>query len=398
MPWNQSTVVNERCKFVVTYLKGVVQMSELCAGYGISRPTGYKWVKRYARFGPAGLYDLSRAAHHCPHRMSDEVAQWMLQERREHPGWGARKIVARFKRHCAARTAPSRSAVSQLFKRAGLSTQHQPRKHPARGGRRATAAQHPNELWTMDFKGHFRTADHRYCYPLTIMDHATRYLLACRGGLDTSGQWVIPYIDRLFREYGLPAVIHSDNGAPFACVRSIGGLSRLSVHWLKLGIALERSRPACPQDNPAHERMHRGLKAHTARPPAASLRAQQRRFDGFLHEYNHERPHEALADRMPAQLYRSSPRAYPAQLPTAQYPGHLETRRVNKGCLKWKGKFLFIGKVLSEEVLGLEEVEDGLWSVYFFQHLLARLDERQGKLIEVLRVNDVPGRTCKRCS
>jgi putative transposase len=355
MPWNESTVVSERCRFVMTYLHGQMQMHELCAQFRISRPTGYKWVRRFQQEGAAGLYDLSRAPHRCPHRMSDEIAQWMLQERRKHPTWGARKILVRYKRCFDNPAAPSRSAISQLFKRAGLSKPPKRRKPPEHAGRPATPVSEPNQLWTMDFKGHFRTRDHRYCYPLTVMDGASRYLLACRGALNTCSQWVIPCIDRLFREYGLPATIHSDNGAPFASYRSIGRLSRLSVHWLKLGIVIERSRPACPQDNAAHERMHRTLKAHTTRPPAAHLGLQQRRFDDFVHEYNHERPHEALADHTPAEVYHRSTRTYPAQLPTPEYPGHFETRRVRKGCLKWRGKLLFIGKVLNGEVIGLKD-------------------------------------------
>ena len=191
----------------------------------------------------------------------------MLQERCTHPAWGARKIVARFKRRFARATAPSRSAVSQLFKRAGLSEAVSRRRKPERAGGAHAPVSEPNALWTIDFKGHFRTRDHRYCYPLTVMDAATRYLLACRGGLNTRTGWVMSFVDQLFKEYGLPTAIHSDNGSPFACYASVGRLSRLSLHWLKLGIAIERSRPACPQDNPAHERMHRTLKAHTTLAP-----------------------------------------------------------------------------------------------------------------------------------
>ena len=380
MPWNESTAVNERCRFVMSYLEKQLPMSELCADYGITRPTGYKWVNRFEQWGLAGLEDLSRAPHHCPHRMSEEVAQWMLQERCTHPSWGARKIVARFKRRFARATAPSRSAVSQLFKRAGLSQAVSRRRKPERAGGAHAPVSEPNALWTIDFKGHFRTRDHRYCYPLTVMDGATRYLLACRGGLNTRTGWVMSFVDQLFKEYGLPTAIHSDNGSPFACYASVGRLSRLSLHWLKLGIAIERSLLACPQDNPAHERMHRTLKAHTTRPPAAHLALQQTRFDHFLHEYNQERPHSAIADRTPAELYRPSARAYPSHLPSPEYPGHFEQRRVRKGCFKWKNQLRFIGKVLDGQVLGLEEIDDGVWSIHLFNHLLGRLDEHDGKV------------------
>ena len=384
MPWRETRVVDERCRFVMTYLRGQVPMEELCAEYRISRPTGYKWVERYEQEGPRGLHDRSRAPHHCPHRIDAQTAQWMIEDRRAHPTWGARKIVVRFKQRYPRKAAPAPSSVSELFKREGLvRARKRAKQPPERVGRAAHAVNEPHQLWTLDFKGQFRTGDHRYCYPLTIMDSASRYLLACRGQLNTRGAWVLPFIDRLFQEHGLPQAVHSDNGAPFACYPSIAGLSRLSVHWLKLGIRVQRSRPACPQDNPAHERMHRTLKADTARPPAASLRAQQQRFDRFVAEYNHERPHEALADQTPAQLYRSSTRPYPARLPEPAYPGHFEHRRViGNGCLKWKGQFIFVSGVLSGETLGLEEVDDGLWYVYFYDHLLARFDEQTGKLFE----------------
>jgi putative transposase len=384
MPFSEITAVDERCRFVTTYLSDVVSMSDLCAEYRISRPTGYKWVERYRQYGPAGLYDRSRAPHDCPHRMDDEVAQWMLQDRRQHPTWGARKIVRRFKTRFPKQHAPSPSAVAELFNREGLSRPAKRTRRPHRAGGQHPNAINPHDLWTIDFKGQFRTGDRHYCYPLTIMDCASRYLLACRGALNTCGHWVIPFMDRLFKEHGLPHSIHSDNGAPFCSFNSIAGLSRLSVHWLKLGITIERSRPGCPQDNPIHERMHRTLKADTARPPATNLRTQQTRFDHFTHEYNRERPHEGIEERIPAQLYRSSPRPYPARLPEPEYPGHFEQRRIaSNGCLKLKGNVLFIGAVFSGEELGLEEVDDGIWHIHFYHHLLARLDERNWKIIEV---------------
>lgn len=384
MPFKETDRMDERCRFVVTYLSGQFDMSELCRSFGISRPTGYKWVERYRRGGALGLQERSRAPQHCPHRMSDELAHWFLAERRRRPHWGPRKLLARHKRAFPHRARPSRSALAALLCRLGLS---QPRRRRralrAAGRQRAVQVYQPNELWTIDFKGQFRTADHRWCYPLTLMDQASRYLLGCRGQLEISTAGVEREMDRLFKDYGLPQAIHSDNGAPFAST-GLAGLSQLSVKWLKLGIALHRSRPGCPQDNGAHERMHRTLKAETARPPAAHLRAQQRCFDRFQGEYNHERPHETLADRTPIELYHPSPRAYPARLPRPEYPGHFEVRRVAaNGCIKWQGRFVFIGMALRGECLGMEEIDDGLWSICFMSHLLARLDLRTMKLINV---------------
>lgn len=387
MPWTETTVMDERCRFVLAYRdrKGV-PISQLCAEHRISRPTGYKWIRRYEESGICGLYDRSRAPHECPHRMAEEVAHWMLQDRRAHPRWGARKIIQRYRRAYPKRHPPSESAVCALFKREGLvGERKRMRKSPACKGTSATAARFPNELWTMDFKGQFRTGDHRYCYPLTVMDSASRYLLCCHGELDTCGSWVSECVDKLFREYGLPEAIHSDNGSPFAAAHSLGGLSRVAVHWMKLDIRIERSRPACPQDNPAHERMHRTLKAETTRPAAAHLRAQQRRFDRFKAEYNHERPHEAIGDRTPGEVYVRGARGYPSRLREPDYPGHFEVRRVNdnNGCFKWSSEYMFIGRAFSSERLGFEEIDDELWNVYFFNHLIARFDSESRKIIQV---------------
>jgi transposase InsO family protein len=315
--------------------------------------------------------------------MSEQSARWFLAARRRRPRWGPRKLLKRFKDAFPGRAAPSRSAIAALLRRAGLSQPPRRRMRRQKGGRRTLRVYRPNELWTIDFKGQFRTADQRWCYPLTVMDRASRYLVGCHGSLRIDTGEVERLMQRLFHQYGLPEAIHSDNGAPFAST-GLAGLSRLSVQWLKLGIRLHRSRPGCPQDNGAHERMHRTLKAETARPPAAHLRAQQRRFVRFRAEYNHQRPHEALADQPPAKLYQPSLRQPPSKLPKPQYPGHFEVRRVaENGCIKWQGQFVFIGAALRGEWLGIEEIDDGLWSVCFMEHLLARFDARTMTLIDV---------------
>jgi transposase InsO family protein len=278
---------------------------------------------------------------------------------------------------------PSRSAVAGILQRAGLVLERPRRTHLERAAQAARPPAAPTVLWTIDFKGQFRTGDHRWCYPLTVADAASRCLLECHGQLQPTAAPVAQRLRRLFGEHGLPERIHSDNGSPFASI-GLGGLSRLSLEWLKLGIRLERSRPGCPQDNASHERMHRTLKQATARPPAANLAAQQRRFDRFRHEFNHERPHEALADHTPAEFYHPSPRPCPAHLPEPTYPGHFEQRRITRaGELRWRSRRLFLGSVFAHELLGLEEIDDGVWSVYFAHHLLARLDEQLGRLIEV---------------
>jgi transposase InsO family protein len=384
MPWNENTRMDERRAFVEAYLTGRFGMQELCRCVGVSRPTGYLWVERYRRHGEAGLIDRSHAPHQCPHRTPTEVSQRLVALRVAHPHWGPRKLLRVAAKRWPTLPLPSRSATAGILRRAGLVAER--RRHTPKVERAAQAVQtptDPNVLWTIDFKGQFRTGDHRWCYPLTVADAASRYLLECHGQLRPTAAPVLLRMRRLFREQGLPECIHCDNGAPFASV-GIGGLSRVSLEWLKLGIRLEHSRPGCPQDNASHERMHRTLKQATARPPAANLTAQQRRFNCFRQEFNDERPHEALADHTPAEFYRPSPRPYPERLPEPRYPGHFEWRRISHaGDLRWHGRHLFLGSVFAGELVGLEEVDDGVWSVYFAHHLLARLDEHLGRLIEV---------------
>ena len=384
MPWNESTRMDERQLFVEVYLSGEFTMAELCRSVGVSRPTGYRWVERYRRHGEAGLCDRSHAVRCCPHRTPAGIVDRLIELRQGHPFWGPRKLLAVARRRWPAVAWPSRSTIAVILRREGLSAPRRPRRRQSeRAGTTARTPAHPNELWTFDFKGQFLTGDHRYCYPLTTTDLASRQLLQCVALPDTRGAPVERHSDALMRELGLPEAIHSDGGAPFASV-GLGRLSRLSLHWLRLGIRLERSRPASPQDNASHERMHRTLKQETTRPPGHDLAEQQRRFDRFREQFNHARPHEALGDHTPAEFYRRSARPFPQRLEEICYPGHFERRRINPvGQMRWKARRLFLGGVFAGETVGLEEIEDGVWSLYFASHMLARLDEHVGKLIEV---------------
>jgi putative transposase len=384
MPWNETTRMDERRQFVRAFRSGTYTMSELCRLAGVSRPTGYLWVEREAEAGEAGLQDRSHAPHECPHRTPQALREALLELRRRHPSWGPRKLLAVARRERPNEDWPSRSTVAEWLSREGLVQRVRRDARLPRGpGQGARTPSVPNGLWTIDFKGEFRTGDRRYCYPLTVADLASRFLLAVQGQRGPRGGPVTLCTEALFREHGLPEAIHCDGGSPFTG-RGIGGYSHVSLRWLKLGIRIERSRRACPQDNASHERMHRTLKAGTQRPPAENLPAQQRLFNRFRREFNHERPHEALGDRTPAECYRDSSRPCPRRLPAIDYPGHFELRRISLcGGFKWHGRDVFLGSVFAGELIGFEEIDDGVWSVYFARHLLARFDEQLGRLIEV---------------
>ena len=376
MPWLETSPMEQRERFIHEYHSGLYAMTELCTRYAISRKTGYKWLDRFEAAGWPGLAERSRAPHTCPHRMPEAVAALLCAARQQHPSWGPAKLLAWLRPRYPDGTLPAISTAGDLLARRGLvrpRRRRRPHPHPGVGPACTT---HPNDLWTADFKGQFLTGDGRYCYPLTVADQHTRYLLACQGLPSPAGHEVRPVFERLFRHYGLPRAIRTDNGVPFAAT-GLRGLSPLNVWWLRLGIQHQRIRPAHPQQNGAHERMHKTLKAETTRPPRASLAAQQRAFNAFRRVYNDERPHAALHHRPPTTLYQPSPRVFPAVLPPIAYPGHFTVKRVTSaGTIWFKTRLVFITKVLADLPIGFEEVADGIWSIYFCQVLLARIDER----------------------
>jgi putative transposase len=382
MPWQEMSPMTQRLQFITDHQRGLYSMAELCARNDISRKTGYKWLARYAVEGPPGLIERSHAPHVCPHRIADELATLLLGVRDTHPTWGPKKLVHYLaRRHREVRVWPAGSTVADLLKRRGRVRPRRrrpsPPVHPGTVPIHTTA---PNDLWTADFKGQFLTGNGIYCYPLTIADQETRYLLRVHGLLNTRSKSALPVFERAFREYGLPLAIRTDNGVPFAST-GLHGLTRLNIWWLRLGIQHQRIRPASPQENAAHERMHRTLKNETTRPPKADLAQQQRRFNEFRREYNEERPHEALAGDPPAAHYESSPRPYPNTLPPLEYPGHLLVKHVTSvGTIRFKYNLLVLGRALSGQHVGLEETDDGIWSVYLGQMLLGKLDEATMKV------------------
>ena len=373
--------MDERMRFVGDYLTGGLTMTELCRRYGVSRPTGYALVARYEAEGAAGLAPRSRRPHTSPQAIAPSVAETLVTLRRRHPDWGPVKLVDALRLRAPGVAWPAPSTVGALLKARGLIAERR-RRMPAAASRRPTTSMDtPNAVWTIDFKGEFRTRDAVWCYPLTVMDGCSRYVLACQALRSTASASVRAVLERVFREYGLPTRIRSDNGVPFAGPTALARLSRLSVWWIRLGIAPELIQPGCPAQNGRHERMHRTLKRATTRPPAGNHAAQQRRFVAWRREYNDERPHAALAAVTPGMVYLPSPRVFPTTLAPITYPGHFETRRVvSNGCMKWRNQWVSVSAVLVREEVGLEELADGIWAVHFGPVRLGTFDEHDGRI------------------
>lgn len=367
MPWKETYPLGERERFIEDWIGGGAQnVAALCRLYGISRKTGYKWLERFREGGLANLEDRSHAAHRQPRRIAEPVERRLIQARRKHPSWGPKKLKAWLEAREPEESWPAASTIGEALKRAGLVRK---RKRVRRLGEAAPSplgeAAAPNDVWSIDYKGQFRTGDGSLCYPLTVVDAHSRYLLDCAALGGTTYESARRRLEGLFHERGLPRRIRSDNGTPFAS-SGTARLSRLNVWWWKLGIAVERIEPGKPQQNGRHERMHRTLKAETTRPPAANRNRQQHKFDRFRREYNDERPHEALGQRPPAAVYQTSAREFPKKLTDPEYPGHWERRRVRPdGRVKFQGWKYFLSEALARESVGLVEVDEDVWQIWF---------------------------------
>ena len=364
MPWQGVCPMELRMRLVNALIAEEDSVAAVCEEYGVSRKTGYKWLSRFRAQGPAGLAERSHAPHVVPWAMSQAQTEAIVALRRQHPSWGPKKLRAKLLARAPEQAWPALSTIGDLLQRSGLSQRRKRRRRatPTPSGVPAIVA--PNDVWCIDFKGWFRTGDGVIGYPLTVTDAFSRYLLCCRG-LVPDYEGCRRELERLFRQYGLPRFLLSDNGPPFASLAS-GGLSRLSVWWIKLGITPVRIKPGKPQQNGRHERMHKTLKAETAQPPAATLADQQQRFAQFRAEFNHQRPHEALGQAVPAAVYTPAPRPYPARLADPTYTSDCELRRVrSNGEIKWQGELIFIAQPLVGEVIGLQEDNDGNAEVYF---------------------------------
>jgi putative transposase len=379
MPWLETCVVEQRREFIRAWLRER-DVSGLSVRFGISRKTGHKLINRFKQHGMSGLEDLSRRPLSSPHATCAESVDAVLGLRRLHPSWGPKKLVAKLEADRPELELPAVSTAGEILKRAGLVEPRRCRRRRPRVDQPWPRSDEPNGIWAVDFKGEFLMGDGQYCYPLTISDEYSRYLLACEGFPRIAGSDVQHCFVSRFRRHGLPLAIRSDNGSPFAST-GLCRLSRLSVWWVRLGIALNRNVPGHPEHNGRHERIHRDLKAETTRPPERNLSRQQRRFDAFLAEHNHERPHEALGQQTPARHYRPSPRAYPERLPDIEYPSHYEVRRVAaNGCIKLWNTDIFLSQALLGQDIGLIEEDDDRWATYFGSLRLGVIDRRCGRL------------------
>jgi transposase InsO family protein len=376
--------MSQRLAFVEAVLHRAPGQSilDVCRAIGISERVGHRWLKRFGAGGPAALADRSHAPHAPAHQLAPTVIDAILALRTEQPSWGARKLREVLRREQPETAWPAPSTITTLLKRVGLITPRRRtrRERSAWAYPALTEPQQPNDVWTADFKGQFRLSRGPYCYPLTIGDLHSRFVLAVRALEGTQSDPALGQFHRCFAEYGLPRVIRTDNGVPFGAPGALGGLSSLAVWWIRLGIRPERIEPGEPQQNGVHERMHRTLKRDATRFPSATMAEQQRRFDQWRHTFNQRRPHESLNDTPPATHYTPSPRPLRKHLPMIEYPAQAELRRVDmSGYIKWRNARVFLSGTLAGEYVGLQESADGEWTINFgplalgaySEHLLA---------------------------
>lgn len=387
MPWNVSGVVEKRKEFVSDFESGDWTVSQLCRMYGISRVTGHEVLRRWREGGEAVLEERSRAPLRHPNQTPGEIESLVLEMRRAHPLWGPRKLKAVLERQYPELVMPAASTMGAMLEREGLTHRRSKRRRVEPYSQPFAPAREPNDEWAGDFKGWFRTGDGTRIDPLTISDTMSRYLIRCQAVEKTDTARVQAIFAAAFRQYGMPWAMRTDNGPPFASC-SMAGLSRLSVWWIKLGILPQRIQAGHPEQNGRHERMHRTLEDHTATPPQADARAQQRAFHGFCHEYNHLRPHEALDMQTPASIYRPSPRLFPERLPEAEYGTAMKVRRVfPHGQFCWNWHEVFLSKVLAGERIGLLPIDDRYQRIYVAWYPVARFDTHTLR-VETLGDND----------
>jgi putative transposase len=376
MPWKETCPMEQRVEMVGDWLKNESSIMELSKMYGVSRVTIYKWLNRFKAEGPAGFKERSRAPRQHPNAVPPEMVQMLISARLGHPRWGPKKIRSFLSERYHDEEWPALSTMSVIFKREGLVTPRRNKHSVESYSQPFLECDCPNKVWSADFKGQFRTKDGKLCYPLTITDNFSRFILLCRGLERPTHDQVRPWFESTFRRYGLPEAIRTDNGSPFASV-GLRGLSRLSAWFIKIGIRPERIEKAHPEQNGRHERMHRTLKEATATPPHANLTEQQKAFNNFVEEYNFDRPHEALAMKKPAAVYEFSKQAFTSRTAPMKYGSEVIVRPVrNSGEICWKGKRIYISQALSGERIGLRQLEaEQNWEIFYGFQKLGILDD-----------------------
>jgi len=378
MPWNECKPMDERLRFVARLLDGE-KMAGLCREFGVSRVTGYKIFNRYKQCGLDAFRDRSRRPYRHANKLPFQVERTILAIKREYASWGAPKIRDKLIRQLPMIKPPAASTIHAVLDRHGLVKRRKRRRYKAQGTE-LSAAYAPNGLWCADFKGEFMLGNKHYCYPLTITDYRSRYLLACEGLSSVRNQFAFTVFERAFQDFGLPDAIRTDNGTPFASGNALFGLSTLAVWWLRLGIKLQRIKPAHPQQNGRHERMHLTLKKEATKPASFNFLQQQERFDRFIQVYNHERPHQALGGAYPADLYTPSARLYRTPLPELEYPYHDRTVRVTHcGRICLGKRKINLSKVFAGQCVGIREVDEQIWLVTFMHYDLG-FDQDEGRV------------------
>ena len=371
--------MDERLRFIARLLDGD-RMASLCREFGISRKTGYKIRQRYNDCGLEALRDRSRRPYRQANQLPFQIEKLIVRLKQEKPTWGAPKIRERLRRLYPDVHLPAISTVHAVLDRHGLVKRRSRHRRELREGTPLSQAQQPNDLWCADYKGEFMLADRRYCYPLTVTDFASRYLFACEALSTTKEAYAFTVFERLFKEYGLPRAIRTDNGVPFASPNALFNLSKLSVWWLRLGIDIERIKPGCPQQNGRHERMHLTLKLEATKPAAKNFLQQQAKFDDFIESYNVERPHQAIGMRSPVQLYRASTRAYTG-LPELDYPLHDKTVTVTTcGRICFNRRKINLSTVFAGQSVGIKQTDDRIWLVSFMHYDLGYFDHETCRL------------------
>ena len=367
MGWMECNKMDEKLKFIARYLEGE-KIAALCREFGVSRTTGHKLIERYKMMGQCALVEQKRTPHRYANKLPIAVEALILDLKREYSNWGAPKIREKIIKKYPDVKPPARSTVHAVLDRNGLVKHRKGRKRFKAKGTPLRHVTESNQLWCADYKGEFMLGNRQYCYPLTITDYASRYLLSCEALTSTKEEFAFETFTRVFKEYGIPDSIRTDNGVPFASGQSFYNLTKLSVWWMRHGINVERIRPGHPEENGRHERMHLTLKLETTRPPKENLIAQQEKFDNFINIFNEERPHEGIGNKYPAEIYRPSNREF-KQLEPLYYPLHDKTIMVSQcGRICDRNLKVSLSRAFAGQEVGIKEMEDGIWVVSFLNY------------------------------